>query len=158
MASHRYNLRSKKYNNINDDNIIMVEAHPSWSYGSSRFNTSKNIIYIKNNSVTKPYECGFNGSSPLCIVKNKLYDLVPLCGTGAIQQDLTLIFVSEVYDMPQNSETCAENEYPCKNFRDVFSGDTTKELKSLCNENKDKIILYYHIGGTHNIPSGCCIC
>jgi len=169
MASHRYNLRSKKYNNINDDNnnddnnndnndIILVEAHPSWSYASSKFITGKHIIYIKNKIISKPTECGFNSSVPLYIVKNKLYDLVPVVGPGAIQRDLTITFVSEIYDMPQNTETCAENEYPCKNFIDVFSGDTTKELRTLCKENKDKIILYYHIGGTHNIPTGCCIC
>jgi len=144
---------------VSGDDIIIVEVQPSWNYGTYSLNSNKTNIYTDPDTNSKLYEIGFNETTPLYIVKNKLYDTIPLVGSGSIQKNLSMTFVGEKHEKPSNYSGDLNNEYPCKNFSDIFDGDNTRPLNILLKNNDDyKIVLYSHIGGTHSIPTGCCIC
>ena len=162
----RYNLRSNKtknYKNKNktdniEDDLIIVEVRPSWSYGyikstintSNYFNNSTingNITRIPKSIDLKIFDFVFNRDIPLIEVKNTLENVIPVSGEGIIQNNLSISFVKEKYEIPvtYKNETINSPSYPYTGFTDIFSSMENKILSDIMDADEitnTKLVIY----------------
>ena len=174
----RYNLRSSKSKPVETviltesiesiesvesyDGTINIEVHPSWSYGVYSLTCNNQLITIPSEPNAQIFKFEFDKSTPLNIVKNTIFNTIPLKGTGGIQTNLKNNYVTEKYKMPQTYSNLGKelnkNEYPCNNFNDIFNSDNSLPVSSLLKTNTTKLILYSHLSGTYTISNVCSIC